>query len=242
MNIVAIVQARLNSSRLPHKVMKTMNGKSVIQILLSRLSRAVNLDEIIIATTDSTIDDDLVEHLDNLGFPSFRGSENDVLERFFLAAEEFNAEAIVRITGDCPFIDPQLVDKMIDEYRNTNLDYISNIDPPTFPDGLDIEIFSMESFRIANNLANSDYDREHVTPIFRNSDKFRTKCIQSDEDFSHLRLTLDEQSDFELIQRINENFYPRDDFTWEEIVKLSLLKPEIFEINNHIKRNKGSKL
>ena len=138
MNIVAIVQARLNSSRLPHKVMKTMNGKSVIQILLSRLSRAVNLDEIIIATTDSTIDDDLVEHLDNLGFPSFRGSENDVLERFFLAAEEFNAEAIVRITGDCPFIDPQLVDKMIDEYRNTNLDYISNIIDP-FDGVVDIE-------------------------------------------------------------------------------------------------------
>ena len=147
MKVVAIVQARMSSSRLPKKVMKTVVGKTVIQLLLERLSLSKRLNEIVVATSTESSDDVLVEHLKELGFKYFRGSESDVLSRYMGAVETHNADVVVRITGDCPLVDSSLVDLCVDKFCASGSDYLSNTDPPSFPDGLDIEVFSSSALR-----------------------------------------------------------------------------------------------
>ena len=238
--IVAIVQARMGSTRLPEKVMKTINGATVIELLLMRLSQSKLIDLVVVATSEEKKNRRLADHVKQIGFNCELGSENDVLERYHQTAEKFNADIIVRITGDCPLIDPQLVDEVIEGYLSANVDYFCNVMPATYPDGLDVEVFSKAALDITNLQAVDPFDREHVTPYIRNSGKFSISGITYEKDLSHLRWTLDEPEDFKLISAIFNRFNPNLHFNWLDILDYYYAEPEIFEINGMIKRNEGA--
>ncbi len=240
MKIVAIVQARMGSTRLPNKVMKPILGTPMIGILLERLSRASNIEQIILATTDDIRCDPLVEYVTELGYEIYRGSEQDVLDRFYQASKLVNADIIVRITGDCPLIDSDLVDAVITTFKESNVDYVSNISPPTYPDGLDTEVFSFKALDAAWKQANEHQQREHVTPFIRESKQFTHQNYTNDTDESGLRWTVDDSADFEVIQKVFAHFQPRKNFSWTEVLALSNEHPEYFMANEHLTRNEGA--
>ena len=240
MNIVAIVQARMNSSRLPGKVMMKINQVPLIEILTSRLKNSRHINKIIVATSDNKVNQPLIKHLKKIGLDCFIGSESDVLRRYNDAANVFNADVIVRITGDCPLIDPSIVDTVIDKFISSGADYASNREPPTFPDGLDVEVISRKTLNIAQKKASKLYDREHVTPFIIRSTLFKKFYYKSKQDFSSERWTVDEIEDFRLIEKIfsikNYNFL----ISWEEVLELKDAEPDLFDINKGLIRNEGS--
>ncbi len=239
MKIIALVQARMGSTRMPNKVMKRINGIPMIELLLARLSRSKELDQIIVATTMSERDLCLIDHVNQLGYSCEQGSENDVLDRYVQAARKHQADVVVRITGDCPLIDSDLVDEAIRRFKVAGVDYFSNTCPPTYPDGLDVEICTFKALEQASLETSNPLDREHVTPYLRNSGKFKTATMQYNRDLSNLRWTVDEQSDFTVIEKVFQHFDPRIDFSWIEILNLQLQQPDLFNINQHITRNEG---
>ena len=242
MTVVALVQARTGSVRLPQKVLKPILNKPMIELLLSRLSRSTELDEIVVATSKEKRDDKLESTVESLGFKCTRGSEKDVLDRFYKSAKFLEADVIVRITGDCPLVDSYLVDECIREYKKQEVDYFSNIDPVTFPDGLDIEVMSFQSLERANLEAETDFDREHVTPYIRNSDSFSKSSIQHEEDLSGQRWSVDEPEDLIVVSKIFEYFSPDIFFGWKKVIELLEIRPEIFEENKIIKNNEGANM
>ena len=234
MNFLAIVQARMGSTRLPGKVMKEIMGVPSIKYLLDRLSRSTKLNEIIVATSSEKANRPLIEYLEEIGYKVFVGSEDNVLERYYLASANYKNHNIIRITGDCPLVDPLLLDKMIDHYVANDADYLSNIWPRSFPKGLDIEIFSYHSLNRAYHETSDKYDLEHVTPYIRESGKFNVANYLNKNDYSNQRWTVDWPEDFELIKEIFEYFTPEIFFSWEAIISLYQDKPEIFNINKHL--------
>lgn len=240
MKIVAVVQARMGSTRLPNKVMKHIGGVPMIELLLNRLAKSKKIDQIIVATSIDDRNLPLVEHIRKLGYCCEQGSENDVLDRYVQAAKKHHAEAVVRITGDCPLIDPALVDEVIKGFQDANVDYFSNTNPPTFPDGLDVAVCKLDALERASLETSDLFDREHVMPYLRNSGKFSIGGLAHKIDLSSLRWTVDEQVDFDLIEKIFEHFYPRTDFSWAEIYDFYLINPELFKINQGISRNEGA--
>ncbi len=242
MKIVSVVQARLGSTRLPNKVMLPLGNSTIIKVLLERLKLSKMANKIILATTVNPLDSTLAEYVSNLNFPVFRGSENDVLDRYYQAAKLHEADVIIRITGDCPLVDPSLVDMCVKKFISLGVDYYSNTSPATFPDGLDIEIFSFSALEIAWKEAKSSFDREHVTPYFRKSGKFKIDNYVNTIDYSKERWTIDELNDYKLIKSIFDHFSPNIDFTWNDVLQLKNLNPNIFHINQHLARNEGSKI
>jgi glutamate-1-semialdehyde 2,1-aminomutase len=240
MKVVAIVQARMGSTRLPNKVMKLIGGTPMIELLLNRLADSKEVDQIVVATSVDYKNLQLVEHVQKIGYACEQGSENDVLERYMQAAKKHNADIVVRITGDCPLVDPGLVDEIIQRFKAENVDYFSNIVPPTFPDGLDIEVFTYDSLERAGKEALDPSDKEHVTTYLRNSGKFVCAGMQNAEDLSGLRWTVDEPDDFSVIENVFSYFHPRTNFTWEEVLALYHEHRELFEMNQHIARNEGA--
>jgi glutamate-1-semialdehyde 2,1-aminomutase len=240
MKVVAIVQARMGSTRLPGKVMKPMLGIPMIDLLLSRLSRAQEVHQVIVATTVNERDQQLVAHVQKLGYACEQGSENDVLDRFVSAAKKHQADVVVRITGDCPLVDPALVDEVVRRFRASGVDYFSNINPATYPDGLDIEVCRYEALQRACGETSVPYDHEHVTPYLRESGRFNTASIKHSDDLSGLRWTVDEPADFAVIEKVFQYFSPRNNFSWGEVLTLQQQQPEIFDANRHILRNEGS--
>ena len=240
MKVVAIVQARMGSTRLPNKVMKKINGVPMIELLLARLSRSKELDQIVVATTIDAKNALLVEHVNSLGYACEQGSENDVLDRYVKAARAHQADIVVRITGDCPVVDPELVDEAVLGFKAAKVHYFSNINPPTYPDGLDIEVFSFIALEQASLETNDPFDREHVTPFLRKPGKFNTQCMQNNEDLSALRWTVDELFDFQVIEQIFKHFHPKIDLTLNEILTFQKKHPEIFNVNKHLVRNEGA--
>ena len=239
MKIIAIVQARMESLRLPGKVMKSINEVPLIGLLLRRLSLSKEIHQIILATSINPCNDSLVKYVTGLGYAVERGSEQDVLNRFFGAAKKNHADVIVRITGDCPLVDSELVDQAILDFKLGNYDYYSNVAPPTYPDGLDIEIFTYKALEQANLLAVDPYEREHVTPYLQNSDLFKIGSMRFDEDLSGLRWTVDEISDFLVIKNIFTFFYPKIDFSWRDVLALQIKNPSLFDNNKYLIRNEG---
>tara|TARA_B100000941_G_scaffold157700_1_gene111996 strand:+ start:10239 stop:12269 length:2031 start_codon:yes stop_codon:yes gene_type:complete len=239
MKIVALVQARMGSVRLPGKVLKSIVGKPMIEILLDRLSNSVELDQIIVATSTDRKNDLLHKKVEQLGYACFRGSEKNVLNRYYESAKFYKADAVLRITGDCPLVDPRLVDECIKGFKNSAVDYFSNIEPPSYPDGLDVEVFTFEALRLADKESSSDFDKEHVTTFIRNSDKFTKSSLTNKEDLSHLRWSVDEQEDLEMISDIFEFFHPNILFDWTDVIKLLESAPNLIK-NSHIRNNQGA--
>jgi glutamate-1-semialdehyde 2,1-aminomutase len=240
MKVVAIIQARMGSTRLPNKVMKPVNDVPLIELLINRLSKAVLVDQILVATSDDIKNQPLAHHVESLGYVCAKGSETDVLDRYLKAAHASCADIVIRITGDCPLVDPDLVDEMIRQFQSKHVDYLCNNYPPTYPDGLDIEVFSFSALQKASQEATKSFDREHVTPYLRNPSQFNIATHTHTEDLSGLRWTVDEANDFEVIENVFQHFSPRIDFSWLEVLDLQNNKPEIFTRNQHILRNEGS--
>ena len=239
MRIVAIVQARMGSSRLPGKVLKKINEKTVIELLLERLSQSKKLSSVFVATSKKQENDDLCEELKRLNYKYFRGSEIDVLERFHETAVDAKADVVVRITGDCPLVDASIVDAVIDLFLQNNVDYASNINPPSFPDGFDVEVFSMSALRLANLNAIEKYDREHVTPYIING-SFKSINLSYEKDLSYLRLTLDEKEDLRVLRSIFEHFGSNIFFDLSAVIEFLNDNSQIKDINAGFRRNEGA--
>jgi spore coat polysaccharide biosynthesis protein SpsF (cytidylyltransferase family) len=215
--ITAIVQARIGSNRLRGKVIKKIIGKETILLLLKRLSLAKEIDDIIVAIPNKSQDDVLYNILKKNNFKVFRGSEKNVLNRYYECAKKFSSKNILRITGDCPLVDPKLVDKLANIFKKNKYDYVSNVEKRTFPDGMDIEIFSFKSLEIANSNVVTNHDKEHVTQYFLRSDIFKRYNYYDKQNFSNLRITLDTSFDFELIKKIFNKFKNKM-FYYEDII------------------------
>ena len=239
--IIAIVQARMGSTRLPRKVMLPIGTNiPMIEILLSRLSHSKEIDQVIVATSTDHRNKPLVEHVKGLGFDVFQGSERDVLQRYYQAASSYSPDAIVRITGDCPLVDPEVVDLVVKQYKSTGADYVSNVIPQTYPDGLDVEVFSMKSLIAACEQAETSFQREHVTPYIRDSGNFKVSNVAYVEDYSIERWTVDEPEDYEVVKLIFEYFSPEIHFSWKDVIELKDSEPERFLANKHVVQNEGA--
>jgi len=241
-NIKVIIQARLGSKRFPKKVLKKLADKSLIQILHARLKQSKLLSDIIFAIPDSNENDGLEKAIIDLEASFYRGDELDVLNRYFMTAKEFKCEHIVRITADCPLIDPDILDEMLIKYSENNFDYISNTNPPSFPDGFDIEIFSFDALSRAHANAVDHHDREHVTPYIRRDRINRTYNYQSIQDNSELRLTVDEIEDLELLEALAKYTDDIVNIKYGEVLSILDKNPELKEINNNSLRNEGLKM
>jgi spore coat polysaccharide biosynthesis protein SpsF (cytidylyltransferase family) len=239
MNVVAILQARAGSSRLPLKVLQPILGRPMLAHQLDRVRRARSLDALIVATSTDP-DDDAIERLcAGERVACFRGSLHDVLDRFYQSARLHHPGSIVRLTGDCPLIDPALIDRVVDFFRTGRFDLVATAE--TYPDGLDVEVLRFETLTEAWRDADAPSDREHVTLFVRRQpDRFRVGLFPSEIDLSHLRLTVDEPQDFELVKRIYEALYPENAaFTTEDVLQLLRARPELLTLNRGIRRNEG---
>jgi spore coat polysaccharide biosynthesis protein SpsF (cytidylyltransferase family) len=203
MKRVAIVQARTSSSRLPGKVLEPINGIPMIVFMLQRVARAKQLDHLTLATSTDDSDDVLCKRVEQAGFDCYRGNLLDVLDRFNCAAKFCAADVVVRLTGDCPLMDSDVIDRCVSTLVEGRFDYVSNVDPPTFPNGLDVEAFTYEALAKAHLDAHLATDREHVTPyIRRNKTLFRQANVCSSVDLSELRWTVDHADDLSLIRAL----------------------------------------
>ena len=232
----------MGSTRLPNKVMKPIGTVPMIELLLARLTRAREIDQIIVATSTDPRNQVLIEHVRKLGYACEQGSENDVLDRFIKAGTAHGAVFVVRITGDCPLVDPVLVDECVRQFHLANVDYFSNISPPTYPDGLDIEVVKMAALIRAAKESDSAYDRQHVTPYVRESGRFNVAAMRNQEDLSGLRWTVDEPADFEMASKVFAHFAPDIHFNWGQVLELQFNQPNIFAVNQGIQRNEGASM
>ena len=242
--IYAIIQARMGSTRLPGKVMMELCGKPVIEHVVNRLNESKLIDKIIIATSIDSNNQPIIEFCQKKDISYFVGSENDVLDRYYKTAiyNKLDEEDIlIRITSDCPLIDPFVVDKVIEEHISKNNDYTTNVIECTYPDGLDCEVFNFSILKDAWLNANLSSQREHVTLYIRdNPNKFKLGNVKNDYDLSDFRWTLDEKEDFIFINEIYQNLYHENSFfTMEDVIELINHKPELLEINSKFTRNEG---
>ena len=240
--VLAIVQARYDSTRFPGKVLKKINNKTILEILIKRLSKSKHISKIVVACSSNILDKKIIELCTKIGIDYFVGSENNVLKRFYYAAQKFGGENIVRITGDCPLIDFQIIDKVIENFFSKKVDYASNVNPPSFPDGLDVEIFKFSLLKKAYFNVKTDFEKEHVTPYFINSKKLKKFNLLNSYDASNIRLTLDEQVDFEVIKNVIKHFNKNLYFNLKSILNLHKKNNMIFSKNNHLIRNEGSNI
>ncbi|MGB3492764.1 MAG: glycosyltransferase family protein [Elainellaceae cyanobacterium] len=246
MRFIIIVQARMTSTRLPGKVLKKVLGKPLLEFQLKRLQRVKNADKVVVATTVNDTDQPILSLCDQLGFAYFQGSENDVLSRYYQAASAHEADAVVRVTSDCPLIDPVVIDRAIQLYLssfdtgNHPYDYVSNVLERTYPRGMDTEVIPFQTLETIFREATSPSDREHVTPlIHRQYRRFRMGHEHYSSDQSQFRWTVDTLEDFELIKRILENLYPRlEKFTLEDCLELMRHYPDWSQLNAHIEQKK----
>ena len=237
--IGCIIQARMGSSRLPGKVlMKSGNGMPLLYHVINQLRHCSKVKNLVIATTTNQEDDEIEKFADNNSVNVFRGSEKDVLDRYFQCAKKYSFSTIVRITSDCPLIDPQVVDKVIERFFSGNYDYATNTLIRTFPMGTDVEVFSFSALETAWKNAQLPSEREHVTPHLRNKGNFKTINVENDTNISNLRLTVDRIEDFELIKEILNNI-STNPIHLEDILELFSRKPELIEINKHVNHNEG---
>jgi spore coat polysaccharide biosynthesis protein SpsF len=237
MKVVTIIQARMGSTRLPGKVLIDLGGESVLARVVRRLRRADLIDEIVVATTTSAADDAIVSECERLSVAVFRGQEDDVLDRYYHAAHWINADAIVRITSDCPLIDAEITDNTIRTFINCKPDYASNALQRTYPRGLDTEVISCDALTHAWQEAPLSYQRAHVTPyIYENPNRFRIVPVRGDCDYSDLRWTLDTPEDLTFIRAIYERMDNEDSFSWRDVLALLEREPQLAELNRQVRQ------
>jgi spore coat polysaccharide biosynthesis protein SpsF len=239
--ILAIIQARIGSTRLPKKVLLDLKGKTVLEHVVERVKKSNKINELIVATTINIEDLEIVKLCSNKGIRVFCGSEDDVLDRFYQITKLMNPKHIVRITADCPLIDPDIINKTIDLHLLKNSDYTCNTLKETFPDGLDVEIFTYEALQKAWKEAKLTSEREHVTSYIRNHREiFKISGLENIQNLSKKRWTLDEYDDYKFLKIIFESVYAvNSDFRMDDILEYLRRNPDVEEINNHIIRNEG---
>jgi spore coat polysaccharide biosynthesis protein SpsF len=232
MTVGCIIQARMGSTRLPGKVMMTVDKKNpVLYYVISQLQHSKFLNKIVIATTDLKEDDKIVEFAQNLGIDYFRGSSSDVLDRYYQCAKKFSFSTIVRITSDDPLIDPEIVDQVIKKFYSGSYDYVTNTLPRTFPYGTETEVLTFEALHIAWIEAKQSYEREHVTPyLYNNPDKFKIGSLIHSKNISFLRWTVDKQTDLELV-RIIVSKIKKTPILMDDIINLLTKEPQLIDIN-----------
>lgn len=240
MPIEIYVQARMSSTRLPGKVLMPVLGKPLLKYQMERLSRVKLANQVAILTSVSSKDDEIVNFCNLHGFLCYRGSEEDVLARYYKVAQERCPEAIVRITADCPLIDPEIVDQVIQVYRNLSpqIDYVSNSIQRTFPRGLDAEIFSFKALEQTYFDTKDPNEREHVTlHMYRHPEKFRLENVPSPIDLSQYRWTVDTPEDFQLIELLLKELYPKNrNFHLKDVLEVLQQHPDWNQINRHIEQ------
>jgi spore coat polysaccharide biosynthesis protein SpsF (cytidylyltransferase family) len=244
-NIAAVIQARLGSSRLPGKTLMIIKGETLLGHLIKRIKVSKYVTDIIISTTTNKIDDAIVEFARERNVRVYRGSEEDVLDRFYKTAMEYRLGTIVRVTPDCPMLDPSVMDRVISKYLSGDYDYVSNTIKPTYPDGFDTEIFSFQALERAWREAKLYSEREHVTPyIVKNPKLFRLYNVEKDgEDLSWMRFTVDTPEDYEFISKIFEKLYDtKDIFYMDDILEILRENPELCSINKGISRNEAYRI
>lgn len=241
--VVAILQARMSSTRLPGKVMKSILGKPMLARQLERLRRCLSFDELVVATSSRSDDDTIAALCAAEEVACCRGSLDDVLDRFYCCATAHGGEHVVRLTGDCPLADPVLVDALVRFYLERDVDYSCNCRPPTLPDGLDAEIFTFTALETAWREAKDPFEREHVVPyVIRRPGRFRMDNWTYTEDISGLRWTVDEPEDFAFVTRVYEALYPvKPDFGFQDVLVLLKEHPELADLNCRFQRNETSR-
>ena len=240
-NIGCIIQARMGSTRLPGKVMMNVEDqKPVLYFVIKQLQECKLIDKIIVATTTNDEDSQIVNYSKNLGIDYFRGSAKDVLDRYYQCAKEYSISTIVRIPSDKPLIDPEIVDNVINFFRNNSYDYVTNfLSNPTFPSGTEVEIFSMNALKKAWKNAKLPSEKEHVTPYFTNhKDEFKITHVENSENLSHLRWAVDRIEDLKLVRKIVSKIKKRP-IMMKDIVDLFTKEPELVEINKNVNRKEG---
>lgn len=237
---LAVIQARVGSSRLPNKVMLDLEGKSVLERVVDRVRKSSLVDDVIVATTIEPQDLAIVKLCADRSIRVFCGSENDVLDRYYQAAKLIQPENVIRITADCPLIDPSIINKVITAHLEGRYDYTSNVLRETFPDGEDVEIMTFEVLKRAWAEANMASQREHVTQYIIHNDKFKKHNVSNEYNLSDKRWTLDNEEDYELIREIYHKLSTKHSFFgMKEILDMLNEDPELEKINSNIERNEG---
>lgn len=227
----------MGSTRLPGKVLRDLGGRTVLARVVRRASRAERLDKLIVATSTAPLDERVADECLALGVPCFKGHETDVLDRFYHAARTHGADTVVRLTADCPLIEPEVIDRTVAEFVAGAFDYASNSLVRTYPRGLDTEAFSLAALQTAWREAMLPYERAHVTPfLYRHPDRFRILSLESEKDFGHLRWTLDTPEDLALLQTIYSRLGREDTFSWTAVLELFEREPELAEVNAHVQQ------
>jgi len=237
--IAAIIQARTGSTRLPNKIFLDIKGKPLIWHIVSRISYSKMLERVIIATTTNKRDDMLENWARNQKLDVFRGSEEDVLSRYYEAAQFYDIDTIVRITSDDPFKDPEIIDLVVSSFLKNKVDFAYNNKPPTFPEGLDVEVFSVSALAEANKDSTDPFEREHVTQFFyRNPRRFKQINVENSINLSCLRWTIDSQQDLDMAREVYSKLYKSNNiFLMNEILDLLKKYPFIADMNASVKRS-----
>lgn len=237
---LCIVQARLGSSRLPGKVLKRVNGVALLEYEINRVRQAKKVAKIVVATSNKKIDNQIEKLCKKIRIGCFRGSENDVLDRYYQCSLRYpRYNNVIRIMGDCPLVDPIIIDETVNFFEKNNYDFVSNAErnKETFPDGLDVDVFKKSVLAQAAEKAKLPSEREHVVPYMRENKKFKKGYYSADHDFSHFRLVLDEKNDFEIIKFLIKNSQLTDSYL--DYISLLTKNHEIMFKNMQIKRNEG---
>jgi spore coat polysaccharide biosynthesis protein SpsF (cytidylyltransferase family) len=239
MQVLAIIQARMGSKRLPGKVMLPLGGKPVLEHVIERVARARKVNEVVVATTLEREDLRIVEMGVRLGVRVYCGSVDDVLDRFYQVAKVLRPEHVVRITADCPLIDPEIIDMTIETHLTSGADFTATSE--SFPDGLDVEVFDYQTLKRIWIEAKKKDEKEHVTLYIRRRDYFKKVFIECEENLGDYRWTLDRPEDYTLLKKIFDYFYPSNGsfFSWKDVLEFVRANPEISMINSHIKRNEA---
>lgn len=235
----AIIQARMGSTRLPGKIMYNVCGESLLSLMIKRIKNATKLDKIIIATTINEKDNEIVNFCKLNGIDFFRGSENDVLSRYYETSKKFPSDIIIRLTSDTPLLDPKTIDRVVEQYEKNNYDYVSNQFPfpRTYPDGTNVEVFSFNLLKEMYEKAKNPSDREHVTTfVSMQPELFKIFRVDYPQDISKYRFNLDYDADYQLIKKVYEEFYFKNPhFTLEDIISWLEKNPDILKLNSDIK-------
>lgn len=234
--ILAILQARMSSNRLPGKVLRPLLGQPMLARQLERINRAKRIDKVVVATSTEPSDDAIAKTCEQLGQACFRGSLNNVLSRFYHCAEQYKPQHVVRLTADCPLIDPEVLDEVLELHLKGGFDYTTNAFPRTYPDGLDVEVMTMDALSNMHSRADQPDQLEHVTMFIRqHPQEFTIKELHCPQDLSHHRWTVDHEEDFILVEQIFKQLYETDPgFDYQQVLALLEQDPTLFNLNHHL--------